>query len=211
MQKFGTVLTSGRLLTVAALFGVALVALIAVPFVASADEGLEGKRDRHGPTTVEQCRDRVAAEDPRRDNFLDELVTDAVITAEQAAEIDARMDAHHFNGCVARILINRGIVIGSTAEITGTEPREVLGALVAGQSLSEYANSFGVDDVSLVSAIMQTPEAKAAELVANGEIGQEDVDNILQKIEERVGEIILNSDVSPPGDDAPFGEEDDSL
>ena len=211
MQKIGNALTNGRLLTVAALFGVAIAALIAVPIVASADEHQGSRRGGHGPTTIEQCRDRVAAEDPRRDAFLDELVADAVISAEQAAEIDARMDAHQFDGCVARILFDRGTVIGATAEVTGTEPREVLGALVAGQSLSEYANSFGVEDVALLDAIMQVPEAKAAELVATGDITQEEVDSILGKIEERVGEFILKSDISPRGGDGPLSQEDDSL
>jgi hypothetical protein len=173
-----------------------LIAVLAVPFVASADEP---ERDRPSPaaTTVEECSNRAAMENPRLDGFLDELVTDNVISADQADEIAARFDAKHFNGCVASILFDRGTVIEGTANVTGTENREVLGAIVAGQSLSEYANEHGVDDATLIDAIMAGPEAKAAELVAGGEISQEDVDGILAKIEERVTDGIYVTDATP--------------
>ena len=196
MKRISSLFTSARVVTVAALFGAALVALVAVPFVASADEA-PGEGPKRAPVSVEQCENRVAADDPRRDNFFDELVTDGVISADQAAEIDARLDAKHFDGCVARILFQRGTAVEATASATGTEKREVLGALVAGQSLSEFANERGVDDASLIVAIMEVPTTKATELVNNGEIDQATVDGILAKIEERVSEAIHNTDVAP--------------
>ncbi len=196
MKRFKGMFSSGRIATVAALFGIALIALIAVPFVASADEPT-GDGPRKGPTTVEQCDNRVAADTPRRDNFLDELVTDAVISADQATEIDARLDTRRFEGCVARIVFPRGTAVEATASATGTAKREVLGALVAGQSLSEFANEHGVDDASLMTAIMESPTAKATDLVNNSEIDQATADSILAKIEECVSEVIHKTDLQP--------------
>lgn len=196
MKKIGRALGSGRLLAVAGLFGIALMAVIAVPMIASAGE-YEIDAPNRPPLTVATCEDRVAAEDPRRDDFLDELVADEVISTDQAAEIDARLDVKHFERCVARILFNRGTAIDATASVTGTEKREVLGAIVAGQSLSEYADEHGIDDATLVDAIMQAPSEKAAELIANGEFSQEDVDGVLARIEERVNELIHVTDVAP--------------
>ncbi len=196
MKKIAGRLRSGRLLTVAALFGIALIALVAVPFVASADEPAN-RGQRNQPTSVSQCLERVAREDPLRDEFLDELVNDAVISAEQAAEIDARLDEKHLGVCIGRVLYRPGNAVTATAEATGTEKREVLGAIVAGESLSEYANSRGVDDAALVDAIMAAPEAKAAELVAAGEVTQTEVDAVLARIESRVTEMIQKTDISP--------------
>ena len=196
MKKIGSKLWSGRLLTVAALFGVTLMAVLAVPLLVSADEPV-GDRQANPPPDVAACLDRVALDDPFRDSFLDELVTDGVISTEQAAEIDARLDDKHFDGCVARILWERGNAIEATAAATGAAKREVVGALIAGESLSEFANARGVDDETLIAAIMAGPEAKAAELVASGQLSQAEIDRILARIEERVSAGIHVTDVAP--------------
>lgn len=196
MKRIGNPLQSGRLLAVTALFGIALVAVVAVPLVAAADD-LVSQRGRNAPANVEECRNRVGLEDPWRDGFLDELVTDEVISTDQAAEIDARLDQKHLDACIGRILHQRGNAIEATASVTGVEKREVLGALVAGESLSQFANDRGVDDAALINAIMADPETRAADLVAAGEMSQEDAERILGKIEILVGELIHKADIAP--------------
>ena len=201
MKNFPKKLGGGRLMTVTALLGIALLAVLAVPFVGSAAQTANGRpsgdRSNQAPLTVEECRSWVELNDPRRDTFLDELVADAVISADQAAEIDARLDARHFEACVARILWERGNAIEATAAATGTEKREVVGALIAGQSLAEFAAEYGVDEATLVDAIMAAPEAVAAELVNSGQLGQDEANAIIAKIEERVSVGIHLTDVSP--------------
>jgi hypothetical protein len=195
MKKFLGKTGAGRLTAVVSLFGLALASLIAVPLIASAGEP-GGESDSSG-SSVAECDRRANGEHPRAQRFLDELVADGVISADQAAEIDARLSEKHFTACVAHLLFERGNAIRSTASATATEPREVLGALVAGESLSQYAGEHGVDDATLIGAIMASPEAKAAELVAAGEIDQATVDSILAGIESRVTELIQKTDIEP--------------
>ena len=185
---------AGRILAVAALFGLTALALVAVPIVASADEHDGGDRDRPF-RSVSACSDRVDREDPKRDAFFDELVADNVISGDQAAEIDARMDVWQFDGCVARLLFTRGTAIDATATVSNTERREVLGAIVSGQSLADYASGHAVEADALIDAIMASPTAKAAELVAAGELNQADADRILGKIENRVSSGIHETDI----------------
>ncbi|CAN5621231.1 hypothetical protein BH23CHL2_BH23CHL2_09670 [soil metagenome] len=199
MKKIGGVFGPGRLIAVAALLGIAVMTVLAVPLVASADE--DGIAPKRGPGDVQACRDRVGADHPRLDAFLNGLVQDEVITAEQAAEIDSRLDDRHFDACVARILRDRGNAIEATATVTNAKRREVIGALVAGESLSRYANERGGDDATLIAAIMEDPTVKATELVANGPITQEEVDNLLAQIEGRASELINLTDIKRP----PFG------
>ncbi|MEZ4521123.1 MAG: hypothetical protein R3A46_05710 [Thermomicrobiales bacterium] len=196
MKKIQRMVRSGRFLAVAALFGLAATVLVALPLVASADES-DGGAPNTPPLSVEDCRDRAGGDHPFRDEFMDELVADAVITADQAAEIGARLDDHRVEACIGRIVFERGNAIRSTASVTGTEPREVLGAIVSGQSLSQFANDHGIDDSTLIEAIMEEPTAKAAELVSSGELSQAEADQILSAIEERVTVMIQKTDISP--------------
>ncbi len=185
-----------RIFASLALLAIALTALIAVPIVASAGDVESDASNRSG-LDVATCADRSGGDHPRMQRFLEELVQDQVISVEQADEIASRLTGKHFNACVARILFERGTAIEATATVTDSERREVLGALVSGKSLSEYAAQHGVDDATLVAAIMAEPAAKAAELVAAGELNQEVADDILGKLEAKVSEVIQMTDVKP--------------
>jgi hypothetical protein len=196
MKKILLTVGAGGMLAVTALFGLALVALLAIPLAASADEH-ENDAPNRPPSSVADCEVRSQGDHPRAQMFLDELVADEVISQEQAAEIELRLGEKHFDGCFARLLYERGNAIHATADVTASEPREVLGALVAGQSFSQYANEHGVDDATLIAAIMAAPEVKAAELVAAGEIDQATVDGVLANIESRVTDMIQKTDIAP--------------
>ncbi len=73
-----------------------------------------------------------------------------------------------------------------TADLTGTDSGEVFDALQNGQTLVEFAADHGVDEQSLVDAIMAGVEQKAAEAVAAGDLTQDDADQIIANLEEHV-------------------------
>ncbi len=185
-----------RIGAIVAMFAIALGALVLVPVAARAGDP-ENDAPNRPPLTVSVCQERAAGDHPRMDSFLDELVADQVINAEQADEIEARLEGRHLVQCVARIVFERGTVIEATAEATSTEPREVIGAMVAGQSLADFAAEHGVDESALVVAIMVAPSANASGLVASGAISQETADEALRAIESRVSELIQSTEHRP--------------
>jgi hypothetical protein len=183
MKRFKSIVASRRFIVAM----VVLVALLAVPLVTFAAESEPGDR----PQSVAGCEERAAESDlPRLNEFLAELVNDNVVSQEQADEIEARAREKGEYRCIAHLLFPKRSAIGATADSTDTNRREVLRALHNGDSLAGYAAEHGVSEADLVAAIMAGPETKAAELVANGELTQEDADELLTTIETYVNELI---------------------
>jgi hypothetical protein len=68
-----------------------------------------------------------------------------------------------------------------------------------GESFSQFANARSVDGATLINAIMEAPDARAAELVSAGELSHGEINALPFAIEERVGEANYRTDVIPRG------------
>lgn len=178
----------------AVVLGALAVGLIAPSLVAAQESDATPTDGAWSELTAQACTERVDnAEAPRMTDFLEELVADGVIDQSQADEIESRLRERGEDACVGMILYQPGQAINATADATSTEPRDVLRALRDGATLADYAAQYGVSEEQLVDAIMADSEAKAAELVASGELEQARADELLLSIEERVTEGIHNT------------------
>lgn len=103
--------------------------------------------------------------------------------------------------------------IETVADLTGTEIEEVFDALENGQTPAEFAAEYGVSEDDLVAAIMADAEERATEAVADGDLSQDEADEILARLEERArailnGEgVIFHHRIAPGAGSsfAPFG------
>lgn len=186
------------------LCGLVLATLVAVPVVAQAaveDDANPPERQLperhhlpeaflHPARGVASCEAVAEGERPRMTRFIDELMADGVISEEQAAEIRSRLAKAREDACLESMLWHPGDGLQAIAEVTGTTHREVLGALIAGQTAAEYAAEHGVGEDALIAALMAEPEARAAELIEAGELDAQRAEELLDAIEARIAEAI---------------------
>jgi hypothetical protein len=169
---------------------VVLLALLAVPMVALAqdDEPAPSERSQATPT---ECAERASTyEFPRMTSFVDDLVADSVVSQEQADEIERRFRDEAGYRCVAHLLFRKPGAIAVTADETGASRREVVRALRDGQSLAGFADAHGIAETDLIAAMTERPNTRAAEFVASGELSQEEADETLAEVERYIVELI---------------------
>ena len=149
------------------------------------------------------------------DEKLDEAVEDGDLPADVAERIqeevtehlealingDWPLDGFGFRGVPPveslPFPIERGIdfkidagPIGITAELTGAKVEDVVAAMGEGQTLAEFAGERGVSADELVDAILERFQEQLDESVAEGDLDQEEADEILTSVEERVRELV---------------------
>jgi hypothetical protein len=169
---------------------VAVLALLAAPIVAFA-QGDEPAPSEPSPATPTDCAERASLNAfPRMTAFVDDLVTDSVVTQEQADEIERRFREGAEYRCVAHLLFRKPGAIAVTADETGASRREVVRALRDGQSLAAFASEHGITVADLMASMMERPDERAAEFVAAGELSQEEANETLAEVERYIGELI---------------------
>lgn len=179
-----------RALTGAAVALAGLALVIVGPTLVGAQE-TQSQEDGWQELTPQVCAERSAdADTPRMSAFLDELVSDGAVDQSQADEIERRLHERGESACVGMILYQPGQMIEAIAETTATQPRDVLRALRDGATPAEYAAQYDVPEAELIEAVMADSHARAAELVASGELDQARADELLVAIEERIAAAI---------------------
>lgn len=93
---------------------------------------------------------------------------------------------------------HRGAGLQEAAELLGMEPRELLEALRDGETLAALAEAEGVSVDDLVAAMLTRPTERLAEAVEDGVLAQEEADEHLARITERVTALV-NGEVEPIG------------
>ncbi|MFP5218536.1 MAG: hypothetical protein ACLGIG_02185 [Actinomycetes bacterium] len=122
---------------------------------------------------------------------LADLVSDGTITQAQADEVAAALAEElprggpggHRHGGPGRHL-------ATTAEVIGTTVGELRAALADGQSLAQVAESNGVSRDDLVAGLVAEAQQHLAEHVADGDITQEQADERLARITERIERLV---------------------
>ena len=144
---------------------------------------------------------------------LSGLVDDGSLTQEQADEVATTLTeagiagrgGHHGGG---------GPGLAAAADALGMTEAELRTALEAdGTTLADVAEEQGVAVGTLVDALVEAQQERIAQAVEDGRITQEEADERLADLEERITERV-NSDTLPAGrgpgdrDDAPADESD---
>jgi hypothetical protein len=174
--------------------GVAVVvlglgALVAAPAIASAKS--DPTADTQSPKTVADCQDRAAnGEFPRMTEFLAGLVSDGIVSQDQSDQIDARFRDRAEYACLEHLLFPKREAITVTADTTSTSVRQVRAVLVGGGTLAGYAAVNGLDELTLTSDLMAAPNQRAADLVAGGQLSQDEANDILADVQTYIGRLI---------------------
>jgi uncharacterized protein YidB (DUF937 family) len=107
---------------------------------------------------------------------LNELVKDGTLTQTQADAVLAKVGEDAGRGakaCVAGALLKESGVGAAVQSLLGIDLKEIRADIKSGQSLTEIAQSKGVDRAKLVSTIETAINAELDKLVTNGRLSAE--------------------------------------
>ncbi|MGF1646098.1 MAG: hypothetical protein ACFCVF_04145 [Kineosporiaceae bacterium] len=185
--------------------GAGLVALPVLASAATVDATEEG-------TVAEAVGDRLS----KIRDALDGLVSDGTIDEAQADAVAETLDealpqrgsggpgghAGH-GGHEGRGV---GLALDEAAGLLGITADELLVELREGQSLTAVAEAQGVEVDTLVDGLVTAAEERIAERVADGDITQEEADERLTEVEERVTALVEQEDLPLRGGHRSGGE-----
>lgn len=86
-------------------------------------------------------------------------------------------------------------LIGITADQTGLTPTQVRAELKNGQSLAQVASNNGSSGAAVVQVALDEAQMRLDDAVANGRITQERADEMRTRIEERLNEIVNDTEL----------------
>jgi polyhydroxyalkanoate synthesis regulator phasin len=180
-----------RLLMIAAAVAVIVLAAVAVGGAAtSADEGdgpigtfLEKLADKLGVTEDEL----KTAIDEARTETIDEAVAEGRLTEEQAERL--REGSFPFRGPPLHAPRHLHLM-EAAAEVLGIPQDELMEQLRDGNSLAEVAEAKGMDLETFKTALLDKIKGHLDELVADGDLTQEQADEIFQRTEENIDDIV---------------------
>ncbi|HWH28753.1 MAG TPA: hypothetical protein VNU26_07280 [Mycobacteriales bacterium] len=159
-------------------------------------------------STADAVGDRVT----RIKDALAGLVSDGSLTQAQADEVAAVLaeelprggPGHHRHGGPGRHL-------AAAAEIIGVAPGTLRAALQSGQSLAQVAESNGVSREELVAGLVAKAGDHLTEHVENGDITQEQADERLARITDRLEELVDREGLPRRGERPGPPAEDESM
>ncbi|HEX2075115.1 MAG TPA: hypothetical protein VHF92_15130 [Geodermatophilus sp.] len=163
-------------LVIATTAGVLTLSGLAVGVPALADTDTSGSAES---IAVDRIRDALAG-----------LVTDGSLTQEQADEVATTLGeaglggrgGHHHGG---------GLDLAAAATALGLSEQDLRTALEAdGTTLAQIAEDRGVAVDDLVAALVRAEEERLADAVADGRITQEQADQRLSDLEQRITERV---------------------
>jgi hypothetical protein len=188
------------LLIVAAAVAVLALGALAIGGAATSaqeDDGLLGSflakvADKLG---VSEDELNTAIQDAKTET-IDEAVADGRLTEKQAERLKERVgeggflfppglppDGLHMRG-------GPGFMADAAAEALGMNKDELIEALKDGNSLAEMAEAQGMDLEDFKAALLDQVKAQLGEVVAAGDLTQEQADDIFQRTEENIDSIV---------------------
>jgi hypothetical protein len=179
----------------------------------SAEESTDTRRDAYKEKLAENLgipvEDLEAAIKQTHLDLIDEALADGRIDEERAAELRDRVEngeplfphhggpgGHHGPGGFPGI----HWIAESAKEILGLEDGELRQAYADGKSLSDLAEENGISVDDFKSQLLAAAETKLTEKVSDGDITQEQADNILERLTNNIDDIINNTPPVPPAD-----------
>jgi hypothetical protein len=133
------------------------------------------------------------------------LVEDGTITREQADAVEGALEdarpGHHFGPGWHGFGLLLGGDLDTVAESLGVEEEALRDALHDGRTIAEVAEEEGVAVGDVVADIVASQQERVDEAVADGDITQEDADELMAGAEERVTAFVNGE--APDLDDLP--------
>ncbi|MGH9133274.1 MAG: hypothetical protein ACRDZZ_05000 [Ilumatobacteraceae bacterium] len=159
------------------------------------DDTSDDTTDATTDTTTDDS-DAPAERGDRLRELLQELVDDGTLTSEQADTVTSflvenRPDGHHrFPGWFERRHDGFGLDRGEIADLFGLEPSELRDLVRDGQSLADVATAHGVDVQTVIDTFVNAAEEHLDRAVTNGRLTQEEADEKLAELTERITEMV---------------------
>ncbi|MGQ0849687.1 MAG: hypothetical protein ACT4OP_11315 [Actinomycetota bacterium] len=165
-----------------------LGATVFAPVVGGAQESPTGQPTDH---VTDQASDRQLERGARVRGALQPLVEEGVITAEQADAVTRRLVAA-FPGRPGHF-VPRGVVRGGLEDAAGAigiEPRTLVEALQAGQTIAEVAEANGVDPQLVIDAMVADFNARVDEALEQEKISEEQAAHLKEAAESRITNVV---------------------
>ena len=129
-------------------------------------------------------------------DMLDEAVEAGKVDPDKAVQLRERIEEG--NGCwhphprasQPGVWLVKGLVVHAATETLDMTPRELVGELRACQSLTQVAETQGVERDDLKTGILSDAEKHLEQAAANGRITEERADEVLQKLTDSIDEIV---------------------
>lgn len=170
----------------------------------AAEEGGETRRDAYKEKLAENLgislEDLEAAINQTHLDLIDEALADGKITEEQADEMRERVEngepvfpglhgghggpRHHMRFGPLHSLLD------SAKDLLGLEDGDIRDAYADGKSLADLAEENGVSIDDLKSGLLEAAKTKLDEKVADGDITQEQADDIYERLNDNIDDII---------------------
>jgi hypothetical protein len=86
-------------------------------------------------------------------------------------------------------------LIKASADVTGTQPKDVLAALRDGKSLSQYAKDHGKTDADVIAAARKNVQERLSQALANDKLRQTQVDTLLRSFDDNAPRLMADANL----------------
>ena len=88
-----------------------------------------------------------------------------------------------------------GALIKASADVTATQPKDVLAALRDGKTLSQYATDHGKTDADVLAAARKNVQDRLNQALANGKLTQTQVDTQLKQFDDNAPKLMADANL----------------
>ncbi len=88
-----------------------------------------------------------------------------------------------------------GALIKASAEVTATQPKDVLAALRDGKTLSQYAKDHGKSDADVIAAARKHVQDRLSQALGNGKLTQTQVDTLLKQFDDSAPKVMADANL----------------
>ena len=88
-----------------------------------------------------------------------------------------------------------GALIKASADVTATQPKDVLAALRAGKTLAQYATDHGKTDADVIAAARKNVQDRLSKALGNGKLTQAQVDAQLKLFDDNAPKVMADANL----------------
>jgi len=88
-----------------------------------------------------------------------------------------------------------GALIKASAQVTSTQPKDVLAALRDGKTLSQYAKDHGKSDADVIAAARKNVQDRLSQALGNGKLTQARVDALLKQFDDSAPKVMADANL----------------
>src|SRR4051812_47221346 len=88
-----------------------------------------------------------------------------------------------------------GALIKASAEVSSTQPKDVLAALRDGKTLSQYATDHGKSDADVIAAARKNVQTQLGQALSKGKLTQPQVDALLKQFDDSAPKLMADANL----------------